>query len=468
MELKTGKKKSAEEVLDSYINELSKLKQIHFKKDDQIENIPKIEVVVHIIDKIYYAALKGDWGIQITDDQVSIYNGTYWEIVEKEILKRFLGKAVVALGYDLIKGRHHLFVQDLRNQFMGLSFNILPLKNNQVTLVNLSNGTLEIFENGDYYFRDFDKRDNLFYQLDFEFDPSAKTELFNKYLERVLPDEKDRLILAEYCGYVFTKNSVLKLEKVLILLGNGNNGKSLFYELLYSILGKHNISTYGMAALTNENGYYRSQIQHKLLNYSSELGVKLDSTMFKILSSGESTSARSPYGKPFIIENYCRFMFNANELPHDFENNNAFFRRFIILNFDQTITEEEKDVELASKIIATEKPGIFIFILNGLRRIVTNKKFTYSSKSEKILNEYKEQSDPIQLMMNELHYVPGVEHTIPLKESYEYFKNYCQESGFKIISIIKFSDRLKKLGFEIVRKTQGNIIYFSKVEKVDT
>ena len=467
MEFKSVQKKSLDEVLDSYIFELSKIKYLHFKKDDQIENIPKIEVVVHIIDKIYYAALKGDWGIKITDDQVSIYNGTHWEIAEKETIKRFLGKAVVTLGYDLIKGRHHLFVQDLRNQFMGLSFNTSPLINTQLILVNMANGTLEIYENGDYHFRDFDKRDNLYYQLDFEFDPDAKTELFDKYLTRVLPDEKDRLILAEYCGYIFTKNSLLKLEKVLILLGNGNNGKSLFFELLYSILGKHNISTYGMSALTNENGYYRSQIQHKLLNYSSELNEKFNSTMFKILSSGESTSARSPYGKPFIIENYCRFMFNANELPSDFENNNAFFRRFIILNFDQTITEEEKDIQLASKIIATELPGIFVWILSGLRRLVTNKKFTYSLKSEKILTEYKEQSDPIQLMMNELYYVPGVDHAIPLKESYEYFKNFCQESGFKLISIIKFSNRLKKLGFEIERKSQGNVVYFSKVVQID-
>jgi putative DNA primase/helicase len=468
MKFKTIMKHSSDEVLNHFIKDIGVQTEKHFKKDDQIENIPKLEVVVLAVEKIYYIALNSNWGMKIEDYQVSVFNGAHWEVIEKDAVKRFLGNAIKALKYDLVKGRHHLFIEDLWKQFMELRFNNNLPENPELTLINFNNGTLEINDAGDFNFREFDRRDNLYYQLDFEFDPEAQTELFDKYLKRVLPDENDRLILAEYCGYIFVKNSLLKLEKVLILLGNGSNGKSIFFEILYAILGKHNISTFGLAALTNENGYYRAQIQHKLLNYSTEIGVKLDSTMFKILSSGEPCQARSPYGKPFIIENYCRLLFNSNELPSAIENNTAFFRRFIILNFDQTITEEEKDVQLASKIIAKELPGIFVWILFGLRRLVANKKFTYSYKSEKILNEYKEQSDPVQLMMNELYYVPGVDHVIPLKESYEYFKNYCQESGFKLISIIKFSNRLKKLGFDIERKSQGNVVYFSKVVQIDT
>ncbi|MHA8101868.1 DNA primase family protein [Aquirufa nivalisilvae] len=465
MTLKTIIKRSADEVLNNFIKDIQGENHLHFSKDDQIENIPKLEVVVLSIDKIYHIAQNSHWGIKIVDYQVSIFNGAHWEVVEKEAIKRFLANAVKALKYDLVKARHHLFIEDLWKQFMELSFYIPQHRNPNLTLVNFNNGTLEINEMGEYNFREFDKRDNLYYQLDFDFDPNARTELFDKYLQRVLVDPNDQLVLAEYCGYIFIKNYILKLEKVLILLGNGSNGKSIFFEILYAIIGKENISTFILSSLTNENGYYRAQLQHKLLNYSSEIGVRLDSTMFKILSSGEPCQARSPYGKPFTLENYCRFIFNCNELPISLENNTAFFRRFIILYFDQTISDDEKDVQLSSKIIASELPGIFLWILNGLRRLITNKKFTYSLKSEKILNEYREQSDPVQLMLNELGYVPGYEHKIPLKASYEYFKNYCHESGFKLISIIKYSNLLKRLGYTLERKSQGNFLYYSKVSE---
>ena len=41
-----------------------------------------------------------------------------------------------------------------------------------------------------------------------------------KYLDEVLPDKDKQRIFAEYCGYIFIKPSVLKLEKMLILYGH--------------------------------------------------------------------------------------------------------------------------------------------------------------------------------------------------------------------------------------------------------
>jgi len=43
------------------------------------------------------------------------------------------------------------------------------------------------------------------------------------------------------------------------------------------------------------------------------------------------------YGKPFILRDYARFIFNTNVLPKDLEHNTGFFRRFIIIEFDQVL-----------------------------------------------------------------------------------------------------------------------------------
>ena len=52
-------------------------------------------------------------------------------------------------------------------------------------------------------------------------------------------------------------------------------------------------------------------------------------------------------GSP-LLHDYARFIFNTNVLPKDLEHNTGFFRRFIIIEFDQTISDEEKEQLLST------------------------------------------------------------------------------------------------------------------------
>lgn len=61
---------------------------------------------------------------------------------------------------------------------------------------------------------------------------------------------------------------------------------------------------------------------------------------------------------------------DLNVLPADVENNSGFFRRFIIIEFDQIISDEEKNPMLANEIIQNELPGVFNWILDGLNRLL--------------------------------------------------------------------------------------------------
>jgi putative DNA primase/helicase len=49
--------------------------------------------------------------------------------------------------------------------------------------------------------------------------------------------------------------------------------------------------------------------------------------------------------------NQVRFIVNANELPKEVEQTEAYFRRYLIIPFDVTIPECDRDSELAKKII---------------------------------------------------------------------------------------------------------------------
>lgn len=442
---------------------LAEIKPIDFYEKANLlpgERISKQNIVVIAIDSILDVAKQNSWGLTVIGEQVNIYNGAFWKTLDKNEIRHFLKQAVTQLGYDKLKGKYHLFVDDLMKQFLVSSFVPRKAKENKDILINFKNGTLVINETGQYLFKDFDPEDYLFYQLEFNFDPNASTSLFDVFLNRVLTDEADRMILAEFTGYVFIRNSTLKLEKSLILYGNGANGKSTFFEILQALLGRENVSNYSLQSLTNESGYQRAQIQNKLLNYASDISSKMDSAIFKLLTSGEPVEARLPYGNPLIMENYARLIFNANELPRDVEQNTAFFRRFLILCFDQTIPEGERDPELAKRIIATELPAIFNWVIQGMQRLIFQGGFTYSEKAEKAIEEYRKQSDSVAMFMFELEYTPGFTYKRSQKELYSDYKDFCTAYGNRSVSNTKFADRLRKLGFNIFRGQYGNMVEF--------
>lgn len=447
------------EVLDKLLKHISKIDYYAKAKLEPGKEITVKHIVVITIEEIIETAMKHKWSVRLVGGQLAVYNGAFWKMLSKEEVKAFLGQAAILMGNDPITSKHHKFKTELYEQFLSSSFIPKQLDKPEEILINFKNGTLEVKPTGETLFREFREADLLFYQLEFNYNPEAKTEKFNVFLDRVLPDKEQQMILSEFLGYIFVKNSVLKLEKSLILYGTGANGKSTLFEIIYALLGKENISTFSLQNLTGETGYYRAKLINKLLNYASEISSKMDSTIFKQLSSGEPIEARLPYGEPFQMEDYAKLMFNTNELPKDVENNNAFFRRFIILEFSQTIPVEERDPKLASKIKETELTGIFNWIIDGLKRLIAQEGFTQSDAANQALESYRLQSDSVYLFLSEMGYEPGPTHEYTLKQVYQEYKNYCAENGYRPCSNKVFKERLKKHDYSMVRKGHGWVFW---------
>jgi putative DNA primase/helicase len=279
-----------------------------------------------------------------------------------------------------------------------------------------------------------------------------------------LPDTERQKVLAEFLGYVFIKNEskFLKEEKALVLYGTGANGKSVFFEVVNALLGSENVSNYSLQSLTSDNDYYRAKISNKLVNYASEINGKLESSFFKMIVSGEPIQARLPYGEPFTLRNYAKLIFNCNELPRDVEHTEAYFRRFLIIPFEVKIPESEQDKNLHQKIIDNELSGVFNWVLDGLNRLLANKRFSECEAIRLALENYKLESDTVQMFLSDNDYRVSITNEKPLKELFNEYRTYCNESGFKACSVKTFSDRLRNLGFQIQRKGYGMAIDIEK------
>ncbi|MDI9878060.1 DNA primase family protein [Flectobacillus longus] len=438
-----------------------KVKEIE-SKVDKVKLGTKHFLIISI-DEILKIASLSNWSMCKKHDFIYLYNGNYWSEVDKDTFQRFLGEASEKLGVQAYTSKHYQFREQLFKQFLSTAVLPVPPLNDDKVLINLKNGTFEI-ELEKNQLKKFRSEDFLTYQLPFSYDATAKAPLFTAYLNKVLPDVKRQHILAEFMGFVFLKNgnSVLKEEKALILYGSGANGKSVFFEIMNALLGQENISSYSLQSLTNENGYYRAKIANKLVNYASEINGKLEASIFKQLVSGEPVEARLPYGQPFILKQYAKLIFNCNELPKDVEQTDAFFRRFLIIPFDVTIPENEQDKQLHKKIIDSELSGVFNWILEGLQRLLKQRKFTYCEAVDKMVQQYRIESDSVLMYLTDNNFEPSLSKILTLKDVYYDYRNYCYEGGFKPCSLRECSSRLRKAKYIIERKTQGNVIYIEK------
>lgn len=279
---------------------------------------------------------------------------------------------------------------------------------------------------------------NLTYQLPFVYDEDAVCPLFDTYLARVLPDPTSQLVLAEFLGWIFLRE--LKLEKVLVLFGDGHNGKSVFFEIVNALLGEQNITSLGLASLSKiEN---RSGLANALLNFGSEISDRCDADLFKKLASGEPVEARRLYKDVYIMRNYARLAFNANVLPRNTEQTEGFFRRFLIVPFSETITEKEKDPDLAHKIIDTELPGVFNWVMRGLRRLRVARKFSRCARAEEALTGYRKESDSVAMFLEEEELVPSIDGRLGKNMLYSDYRAYCSIAGCKPLSKVNFGKRL--------------------------
>jgi putative DNA primase/helicase len=410
------------------------------------------------IEQLWKMAVANKWGLCKKNGFVYLYNGCYWTEIDKECFQSFLGNVALQMGVEKFKGKIHTFKDELFKQFMADAYLPTPKQNKRNVLINLQNGTFEITPTT-RGLRPFDSKDFITHQLPFEYEPEATAPLFQKYLDEVLPDKDKQKVFAEYCGYIFVKPSVLKLEKVLLLYGKGANGKSVFFEILNALLGSENVSNYSLQKLTNEDTF-RIKIGNKLINYASEISGRLDADIFKQIASGEPIEARSLYKDPIIMTEYAKLIFNCNELPKDVEHTNAFFRRFLIIGFDITIPDDKQDKQLSQKIIDNELSGVLNWILQGLDRVLEQKNFSKCDAVDAARSTYEQQSDNVRMFLDEYEYKASTDYTL-LATLYEQYKRFCIEDGFRNLNKSNFSTRLQHHKIVVSRVSAGKIAYVS-------
>ncbi len=400
-----------------------------------------------------------------------LYNGYYWKSTLNEEFDSFYKECLHKIGTPKWFYGYFKRFNTAKTQLIYHTKGSL-ITETENALVNFQNLTMEISMDGKITTKKFDKNDCLMYQLNFDYDEKATAPLFQKFLDHVLPEKEAQMVLFEYLGSLFIRNSY-KIEKILALYGTGQNGKSVIWEVVTALLGQENLSNFPIGQLC-KNDNARAGLVGKILNYSTESNLEVNPEILKTLASGEPVSAKTLYKDVGTIRNYAKIIMNFNTLPKVAEQTKGFIRRFLILVFDVTIPDHERDLELHKKIIENELSGVFNLVLEGLKRILENKgEFTHSKNTEKGLALFRASSDSVYRFLNDeddpFEKTDKNHEAITLKELFELYKDFCIENGYSSVAKKGFKERLTNEKVEIKKKTKntGILVMVKRKDKLD-
>jgi putative DNA primase/helicase len=438
------------------------IKYQNLKKRINSVKVRRQEYSVLVINVFKKMVLAKDLDLKVFSKEISFFNGKYWQNITEERFTSFLSNVAEKMGLTELLYEHHTFGNDLIKQFTHKNFVQFVTDSNN-TCINLQNGTYKFYK-GKGKLHPHNKKDNLHYVLPFDYLPEATCPIFIDYLSYCLPDEDKRKVIQEFLGYVFTPNEVCNLEKCLLLYGEGSNGKSVLYRVINELLGKENISSLSIPQLTDKQKgeYYTVNLQNKLLNYCSDTKGAFDDTgVFKQLVSGEKVTGRHPAGRPIEFINNAKFIFNVNVLPSTPENVYGFFRRFEIIDFSVTIEEEKKDRQLPTKIIEKELSGVFNWILEGLERLLQNKKLTDCKANDDALERYKIKSNNVLEFLSDEGYevCSNIEQGTVFNDLFQSYQSWISENGGHPLKKSNFKERIdssKLEGKQVFRNEKCN------------
>ncbi len=263
----------------------------------------------------------------------------------------------------------------------------------------VGNGVLDL-HTGDLH--DYSPYEYQRTKIDVDWNPDAgKPDAIDTFLHDIV-DDSDVPTLYRLIAHTLYKEYVT--EKAAMLIGGGQNGKSLFLDFVQEFLGRHNVSHRALQDF--EEQFSANQLQGKLANIHPDMGdhaVK-DLSTFKKLTGRDSFTADVKFESPITFENYATLLFAANEMPVFGEDNHAVWRRWVYLEFPYEFRADKPDAknprpkqDLMRELTAEEElEGLLLRAQQEIERWYNGEEwFADAMRPEAVREKMKKAAEPV-------------------------------------------------------------------------
>lgn len=285
-------------------------------------------------------------------------------------------------------------------------------------------------------------------KININYNPNATCPKIDIFIGETL-ESQYRNLGYEIAGFCLYRHYFI--QRAIMLTGTGQNGKSVYLDLLTQLVGKKNIASETIQNLCHTN-FGTAQLYGKLANICGDLPSVLlqDSGEFKKLTSGlegDTISAQNKFQNKFNFLNAAKLLFACNEVPESKDQTDAFFRRWIIIDFPYKfvsgLPEEEYQgfIKKANKnlinelTVESELEGFLYKSILALEKLLDQKDFTNAPSVKDIRLKYNLKSNSALVfcetyITDEVNEEPGKEAPFVIKEFLlSEYKAFCKKKG---------------------------------------
>jgi len=308
--------------------------------------------------------------------------------------------------------------------------------------VCVTNGVLDVSEPSDPTLESHSPDVRFRERLSVEYDPDAGCPRFRQFVSnRVTKGDTDKL--QEFVGYTLFSPWEMPYHKALMVVGPTATGKSTFLNVLTALLGEENVSNLSIQQLANDE-YALAQAHNTFANISNDLDASVVENVgrFKHIAAGEPVEANRKYKDYRTVRMTQKQIYATNRVPEIEDEDDAFYRRWLHVQFPDTIPCDERKERFEDKL-KTELPGILNWALEGYARLMETGGFTDELSLDEKRNLWKAYGNSIDRFVEErTERVGGTD--IPKDELYAAYERFCEEQGLPTKPKQTFTKHLKR------------------------
>ena len=399
-----------------------------------------------IVDDYIIDHVKASNHLFIMNGKPYIYKDGVYKFDDKGLMTRSVIKELIypsIVTANLIERVYKLLVTDSSIQMTLDDVNRYPDE-----VINFRNGmfnarTMKLTEHKPEYFS--------INQIPHDYKPlnQVKASTASAFIKGLIPDDDDRRMFYQYCGYMFTKDT--GLQKFLTLEGKGDVGKSTVIRLITNAIGKDNISNLKLQQL-NER-FYPTALIGKLCNLCADIPSTLMEQVdaIKMVTGEDDIFAEYKGVDGFFFRSYAKLFFSANKMPRTHEDESgAYYRRLLIIRIE---CRGSYIPDLEHKL-ADEVEGFISSCMVALNQVYLNG-FVESENSKKAVTELRKMSDTVEAFLEDVTIRSNSDKTVR-SELFRCYQLYCNYTGRQAKLQHNFYSSLQNKGFNTKYITQGS------------
>jgi P4 family phage/plasmid primase-like protien len=373
--------------------------------------------------------------------EVMKFNGRHWETVDDLVLTAFATSNFVPLATNSMRAE---FLGTIKNKNVSVK-SFIGKDNNDY--INFNNGILNLKS------RELIPHSmsmGFTYCLPYDYNPNAQCPNFDKMMDNItIKDEDLKKVILEFVGYAISGRPNSWIQKVMVLSGEGSNGKSTFMNIIRRLVGEECYSAISIASMAKESNRYT--MYGKLFNISFDEDpkalIKGGVSIFKAITAGDPVDIRQLYAMPISAPINAKLIVACNKPLETNDHTHAVYRRMLIIPFRAKFEGKTDDKNITTEIYK-EMSGIYNRVLDGLDRLIKKGgEFSESLTVTRALSEYKYESAIFQRFFEDcFELTKDKAHFTAVNEIMTKFHSWCDINNEKSdVSSIKLMKELKSL-----------------------